>query len=79
MQAAACHRNASLFGRACAPVFTCMQVNKLQVAPSVPQCITPACSRKTWDGNAGGTCCRTCADSNGMYHGAVCEKKSAAA
>ena len=38
-------------------------------------CTTPGCDRPTYNGQAGETCCRTCAGSAGAQHGPVCESE----
>ena len=45
------------------------------IPPAVAECSTPGCSRESYDGKLGSTCCRTCAGSNGSMHGAVCEQR----
>lgn len=38
-------------------------------------CSTVGCGRETWNGRPGTGCCRTCHASNGLEHGADCERK----
>jgi len=38
-------------------------------------CATSGCSRLSWNGEAGETCCRTCPRHGGRQHGAECERK----
>jgi len=40
-----------------------------------PQCTSIGCTRETWNGMAGQTCCRTCAKSSGAAHGPDCDLK----
>lgn len=41
-----------------------------------PCCSTPGCSRETWNGQPGQSCCRTCTKTNGGgAHGPDCEAK----
>lgn len=39
------------------------------------QCTTKGCSRPTWNGARGQTCCRTCPRSSGSSHGPECDKR----
>lgn len=41
----------------------------------VPSCATPGCHRGSWNGEAGQTCCRSCASSTGVRHGPRCNQK----
>jgi len=38
-------------------------------------CNMPGCTRKTWNGQQGEQCCRTCKTSNGQSHGIDCNGK----
>ncbi len=40
-------------------------------------CNMPGCTRKSWNGQQGEQCCRTCKTSNGIQHGPDCEAKEA--
>ena len=39
------------------------------------QCDTPGCSRESWNGQAGQSCCRTCSNTAGSQHGPACNQK----
>lgn len=41
------------------------------------ECSTVGCTRKSWNGQSGESCCRTCAKSNGHAHGPDCDRKYA--
>lgn len=46
--------------------------------PPPPCCTTGGCSRETWNGQPGQTCCRSCLHSGGTMHGPECDQKWAA-
>jgi len=53
--------------------------NPTQIAEShgaAPQCSTPGCTRATWNGEPGQSCCRTCSVNDGRHHGPECDKKN---
>lgn len=45
------------------------------VESNEPQCITPYCTRPTWNGKSGELCCRSCAKSKGRTHGESCANR----
>jgi len=46
-----------------------------ELVEQVAQCSTSGCSRQSWNGQPGQSCCRSCSKSNGSSHGAGCESK----
>lgn len=58
------------------PQAVCEQSDS-EESSDVPLCCAPGCSRETWNGQPGQTCCRSCQGSGGAVHGPDCERKFA--
>ena len=48
----------------------------VSAAATAATCTTSGCGRRTWNGEAGTACCRTCAESARSAHGPVCEQNT---